>query len=773
MASLAGAGGSVAKIPNPFSSLPPAQAVNLVTEPRDLISGQLTSLVNTQLYSFQLQKGEFLQANIQTPTGSSMGSLMTILSSDGTILKTIGASADPSTGLMTSNPAYGFSAPASGTYYVQVAGNTAASVHTGAYTLELHRLALAQGPQSVAVLAQTGSLYAWLDGTTLDISGPTGYGFGITGNWTRKTTVGANSLIGSTYTATGVVQLQTAAGPVDLTLGAGTTFTVTTAAQVNGQLFGVVSAISASATVATGDLTSSFSVFGFDLSPLSTNATISMKLGGVAGIGLGNSAVVQATGAPVNNAVPYLYFTINPAGMSNVLSVACDPADPALFVEGAVLGAIPLGPVSVSGLGLSKQGQIPYTPVDAPSQYTNSMSSGHLVLQGSFDTTALTVIPSQIAGDITMNLDPNHTGKVFGGASVSAAEVAGIFALLGTGGGAAFLGVLSQTDSPLAQNFDEVYRNLGVGINGTLNINPLASFQKDFSWWIGNEILGLPTGPNSFVDQVLNWANGKIGDPQNLALLAIGHGSMIYDGPTESLYFRGGTTNPFANTPLAKLTPVYTIGTFTGVIPTVDLDAAVKPGGEFYLSVSGTYNIAGLPDRGQVVIAHNYPVTGPASKILGASGPIGMGISKTVASQTTPLVTGIYLDANVKVLGNYVDLQGKMLNNGDFTIQGTAVVHVGSLSGSAFFTLSDTAAHGVQFTGGMDASFSSDYIRGDINASFTFGIANGSVTYAGSVHASGQVYIPYVGWEGADLSGGMSNGDIWVSVDGYRVDFRF
>jgi hypothetical protein len=39
MASLAGAIGSVARIPNPFSSLPPAQAVNLITEPRDLIAG--------------------------------------------------------------------------------------------------------------------------------------------------------------------------------------------------------------------------------------------------------------------------------------------------------------------------------------------------------------------------------------------------------------------------------------------------------------------------------------------------------------------------------------------------------------------------------------------------------------------------------------------------------------------------------------------------------------------------------------------------------------
>ena len=70
------------------------------------------------------------------------------------------------------------------------------------------------------------------------------------------------------------------------------------------------------------------SAFGFDLSSLSETVTITGHLGGVAGIGLGNNSVLQASAAPVNNAVPYLYFTINPLGMSatNVVSIVCDPA---------------------------------------------------------------------------------------------------------------------------------------------------------------------------------------------------------------------------------------------------------------------------------------------------------------------------------------------------------------------------------------------------------------------------------------------------------------
>ena len=260
----------------------------------------------------------------------------------------------------------------------------------------------------------------------------------------------------------------------------------------------------------------------------------------------------------------------------------------------------------MSGIGFSSQGLIPYTPVDAPSQYAGQMSSGDLVLQGSVNTTAITVIPSKVTGSITLNLDPNHTGKILGGVDVTAAELTGIF-------GSNFASVLGSTSSPVAQNLGQIFRNLSVGINGTLGINPLASFQQDLSWQIGNDILGLPTGPSSFLDQVLNWSNDKLGDPQTLALLSIGDGSLIYNGPTESLYFRGSTTNPFAGTPLASL---YSIATTAGIAPTLNLDAAVQPGDEFFLDVSGTSNVVGLPESGEVLLAHDYPVTGPATSIL-------------------------------------------------------------------------------------------------------------------------------------------------------------
>jgi hypothetical protein len=137
------------------------------------------------------------------------------------------------------------------------------------------------------------------------------------------------------------------------------------------------------------------------------------------------------------------------------------------------------------------------------------------------------------------------------------------------------------------------------------------------------------------------------------------------------------------------------------------------------------------------------------------------------------LYPGIYFDAKVHVLNCYADLQGKMLGNGDFTLTGTAVVSIGSLSGNAFFTLSNTYAHGFAFTAGLDAGFTSSYLRGGVHGDFTFGVLNHALVYNGRVRAWGQVWVPGFGWKGTDIGAGFAPGDIWVSACGYRYDFRF
>ncbi len=657
MTSLSGIPGGISQFGSPFLGLPPATAVNLTVEPRDVITGSLSAVKTSQLFSFQLQQGDYLQSEVSliTSFGASASGQLRILNGSGMVLD-------------TSNPnaPCGFRATTSGTYYAEVTGSVSGLIPVGAYSLELHRLALAQGTQSVATLAQTGSLYAWLSGNTLDVTGPTGYGFGISGNWHQTTSTGTNGLVSSTYTATGALELQSAAGPIKLGIAAGQVGTLTTAAQVNGQVFGAISSMNIPVTIKTGPMVSKVgSVFGFNLSSLKENVTCDLTIGGAAGIALGNNTVVQATQAPVDNAVPYLYFTINPLGTSatNVLSFVCDPADPALYLEGKAVGSLPLGPVSLTGIAFSQQGLIPYTPVDAPSQYTGTTVSGNLVLQGSVNTTAITAIPSTIAGEIVLNLDPNHTGQFLGGTGVSAAELTAAFS-------SSYASVLAASGTPLVQHLSQVFRNLTIAVNGTLDLNPFASYQQDASWWVGNEILSLPTGTSSFLDQVLNWTNGKAGDPQNLAVLPVGHASLIYDGPTESFYFRGGTANPFAGTPLATLTPVYTFLTKLGTLPTLDLDVAVRPGGEFFLDLTSTTNIASLPESSQVVLAHDYPVTGPATQFLTTtSGPISIGLPHGKGPAAPRLYTGVYIDANVSVLGSTVDLQGKMAGNGEFTLQ--------------------------------------------------------------------------------------------------------
>ena len=48
--------------------LPPAQVVNLTTEPHDQVAGILTAKT-TQYYSFQLQQGDYLQTDLDVEPG--------------------------------------------------------------------------------------------------------------------------------------------------------------------------------------------------------------------------------------------------------------------------------------------------------------------------------------------------------------------------------------------------------------------------------------------------------------------------------------------------------------------------------------------------------------------------------------------------------------------------------------------------------------------------------------------------------------------------------
>ena len=145
---------------------------------------------------------------------------MSILNSSGTVLDTSGP-----------NTPYGFRAPASGTYYAEVTGSVSGLLASGSYQLELHRLALAQGTQSVATW-QDGFHVRLLERQYARHYWPDRLRFGITGNWTETTTTNLfTRQVAAAYTATGTLELQSAAGSIALDIAAGQVAMVSTAAR--------------------------------------------------------------------------------------------------------------------------------------------------------------------------------------------------------------------------------------------------------------------------------------------------------------------------------------------------------------------------------------------------------------------------------------------------------------------------------------------------------------------------------------------------------------
>src|SRR5262249_33769995 len=103
---------------------------------------------------------------------------------------------------------------------------------------------------------------------------------------------------------------------------------------------------------------------------------------------------------------------------------------------------------------------IPYAPEDAPSQW-NGPLRGHLYIHGVINTTNLTIVPSEVEGSVTLNLDPNHTGQWLGG-SITPLQLANL--LVAWEAPVTFLG-----DGP---RVDQLFQNFSAGLEGELRISP-------------------------------------------------------------------------------------------------------------------------------------------------------------------------------------------------------------------------------------------------------------------------------------------------------------
>jgi hypothetical protein len=258
-------------------------------------------------------------------------------------------------------------------------------------------------PLTPAQLSQTGHLDALLMDNTLTLTGPSGAGFQITGNWSAATAVGGDGSITHTFTASGLMVLRSALGDLPFVQSDSDPITITTAPGMQAANFGMVAAVQwdGGSLLSTTDPSS-------PLYLLTTRAGLQVDAGSAqVGVALGSD--LGGLGAPVNNALPYIYFTStsgqaqfgdipSSVGPSDPLTVAFDPEDPFLYAH-----------VNEIGVGISLKGYIPFTPTLAVAGLDSNPLYGHLYGSGPI---ALGDVPAAITGQAVINLDAQHDGQL-------------------------------------------------------------------------------------------------------------------------------------------------------------------------------------------------------------------------------------------------------------------------------------------------------------------------------------------------------------------------
>ncbi len=511
-----------------------ALAVDLQTSPRQVLTDFL-SATDVDVYRVQLQKEEFLAVDVDPkpitnilgiPVGGLGSSQLTILNVAGSVLKTVGASPEPDTGVQTKNPATLFQAPATGTYYLKLT-----TTGFGAYQIDLHRIGLPQGRPNPAALQTAGSMYAFLKGNSLALTGPTGYGFALVGAWTQIATAASNGREADTYTATGTVQLQTAFGAIPLPVPPDKPFTVQTAASTMGHTFGEVSSIQLSAGLPLGS-------FGAAVQQkLGLNLSSFVSLSDKWRILLGSDIKTQYGPVygikQVLDSVPYIVYAdkagfnaqfgnisvVDSASADEALLVA-DPADPFVYIKPKNKDFAFAG--SLGGMIPFKPDRVPTGPVAT----TLSRFFGHVYASGSFPLTGL---PLSVQGDVTVNLDANRDGN---------------FLALRGNASQLFKGDLFKPTNPVTA-IDAVFKDIAVGVNGAV-------------------VLGYKFAGFNFT-------------------VPLGAASAVYNGPQQGLWLKAVKgdpgANPFAGTPFALLV----------MSQTDSVEGWILRNGQFHMTVGTTY----------------------------------------------------------------------------------------------------------------------------------------------------------------------------------------
>ncbi|HEY2784767.1 MAG TPA: hypothetical protein VGJ05_07295 [Fimbriiglobus sp.] len=472
-----------------------ARVVSLGDFQPQTLGDYMPSSADQDYYRIVLNKGDFLATNV-IPTGAAFNGKLAVLDSNGTTV--LAQSKDP-TGLgmpIKANPAAGLYAPHDGTFFVRVSSTDTATNNGRSYNLDLERAELQDGALPAQQLATVGAYHAWLNqaGDTLYVSGPSGYGFSLKGNWSETSNGSAVS-----YSASGKVTLHTTAlagSTGDIALQVGKSFVVNTTTSDWVQL-GELSSVNGSFGLSLAPIAGMIEqTFGLDVSAQSLMDGWTIKTGSQ--IKQAYHGIESPQLGQVLDGVPYLVY--GNAGKLNVhfgsvslsstdqasLVLIADPSDPFLYVQ--------YGNYAAAG---SAHGRIPFNTTVSPT--SNAMTGiqighqtdyfGHVFAAGNFPLTGL---PMNVQGEVTVNLDANGDGQFLGGAG-NASQ-------------------LFHGDLGALQN---VVSDINVGVNGTVTLG----------YTVAGYAVSVP----------------------------VGEASVFYSGPQQAVFFKGaqGTAlNPWAGTVL-------------------------------------------------------------------------------------------------------------------------------------------------------------------------------------------------------------------------------
>jgi Concanavalin A-like lectin/glucanases superfamily/Regulator of chromosome condensation (RCC1) repeat/Calx-beta domain/Thrombospondin type 3 repeat len=388
-----------------------ARFVDLSTRPRQVVADFLYT-GDVDIFRVELEEGDFLAIDVD-PGGFGAplnASTLLVLDSDGTRrIATVGRSQEPDTKGFTNNPAYGFRASHAGSFYLDLR----ATVRSASYSLELHRIALAEGQQDPALLDEDGPMFAWLEDDVLSFSGPTGYGFAIVGNWTKTPETNRNTRLTTTVYTVGNGSRLTLRTPMGDTAMGTLTSDVSFRTRPNrwGDVFGQVQGTSIRVDVGLplGEVAEWFGDrFGLDFTAVNFRDRWDIKLG---------RNIRRSTGfEQLLDGVPYLAYhddlevaaSFGREAFAKQLGEALlllNPADPSFAIR---FTAVPLSkPVEWH---LSFEGMIPFRPEMKPSPESGAVGLtqfyGHV-----FATWDQEIIPLYAwVGELTVDLDANDDG---------------------------------------------------------------------------------------------------------------------------------------------------------------------------------------------------------------------------------------------------------------------------------------------------------------------------------------------------------------------------